>query len=118
MKIIAFHVPGKPKPQKRPIVMKRGWTIDPPESKKAKKIIGQYAMIAMADQATILEGPAAVTLTFYGAHPLSDIDNLSKLVLDALKGICWRDDRQVKELHVFNKSNVGQGTYIRIEGER
>jgi Holliday junction resolvase RusA-like endonuclease len=60
------------------------------------------------------EAPIALTLTFYFPRPKShfnkkglrpdapdmktstpDLDNLEKAVKDALKGICWKDDRQV-----------------------
>ena len=30
-----------------------------------------------------------------------DVDNVAKLVLDALNGVAWADDAQVNELHVY-----------------
>jgi Holliday junction resolvase RusA-like endonuclease len=36
-----------------------------------------------------------------GADDLGDIDNRIKPVLDVLKGRAYADDRQVKQLHVY-----------------
>lgn len=47
-----------------------------------------------------LTGPLRVTLTFLEGtgHKAQDVDNLAKLVLDALNRIAWEDDRQVEAL--------------------
>ncbi len=39
--------------------------------------------------------PIAVFSSFYGPHPAADTDNLNKLLMDALTGIFWENDRQV-----------------------
>jgi Holliday junction resolvase RusA-like endonuclease len=36
-----------------------------------------------------------VNVTFYGARPNADIDNLLKSVLDAIQGVLIVDDKQV-----------------------
>lgn len=41
-------------------------------------------------------GPVAITIDFHGARASCDGDNLSKEVLDALNGIAYEDDRQVR----------------------
>jgi Holliday junction resolvase RusA-like endonuclease len=38
-----------------------------------------------------------VTLRAYGARKNADMDNVLKGVLDACKGICWNDDKQVDD---------------------
>lgn len=38
-----------------------------------------------------------------------DIDNIPKVVFDALNGIAWEDDTQVEELHVYRMSPVAEG---------
>ena len=42
--------------------------------------------------------PVEVRLKFYNARKTSDIDNLSKSILDILQGIVYEDDRQVTKL--------------------
>ena len=46
-----------------------------------------------------------------------DVDNTAKLVLDALNGTAWHDDKQVTELHVkrARKGARGQRASIDIE---
>jgi Holliday junction resolvase RusA-like endonuclease len=102
--IVKFEVPGKPVPQQRPRVMRGGWAFDPAKCVKAKKAV---RMIALA-HANKMRWKASnsrfgVTLMFFGAHPLSDVDNLAKLILDALKGIFWIDDRQIDEIHAHKE---------------
>lgn len=43
----------------------------------------------------------AVSIEAYRPRRVGDADNLLKLTLDAMNGIVWEDDRQVKELHVY-----------------
>lgn len=46
-----------------------------------------------------------------------DVDNIAKLVLDALNGVAWVDDTQVTELHVAKhdrKRRDGDATKVRI----
>jgi len=40
---------------------------------------------------------------YFGSERRFDIDNVCKVVLDALNGIVWVDDNLVDELHVFRK---------------
>lgn len=74
----------------------------------------------MAAGAKILDGPVSLTLTAYMRIPKAaskqrraamlagaerptkkpDGDNLAKLTMDALNGVCWRDDVQVVDLTV------------------
>jgi Holliday junction resolvase RusA-like endonuclease len=57
----------------------------------------------------ILKGALFVTVTLYhGTRRRQDIDNYSKVLLDALTGTVWEDDSQVEELMVrrsYDKQN-------------
>ena len=117
---ISFEIPGRPVPQERPIHLRSGWAYDPPKSKAAKRIIRGYAIKAASDH-FMLNKPSdrsfIVHLDFMGPHWGADIDNLTKLVLDAVKGIFWRDDHQVIEIHA-RKMRCPKGqekTIVRIE---
>ena len=114
---LSFVIPGKPLPQKRPIVRRAGWTIDPPESVKEKRRIATIALMEMAKQRwAMTDQPVKVSLTFHGANKLCDIDNLVKLCLDAVKGVVWKDDRQVQQLFAIKRDStkVSARTCFRI----
>lgn len=63
-----------------------------------EEMIGQWE----GDRRGPLAGPVSLTVHFWGAHGSSDIDNLLKGVMDALEGIIYLNDRQVKfvEVHI------------------
>lgn len=48
-----------------------------------------------------LRGPVEIEVTlFHGDKCARDIDNYSKILLDALTGIVWDDDKQVEKMAV------------------
>ena len=99
---LCFEVPGRPVPQERPYFA-QGRAFDRPQSHAKKMEIGLLAKLAMKRSSWHYpsEMPISVTLRFSGAHGGADIDNLMKLVCDALTGIVYRDDRQIVEAHIY-----------------
>src|SRR4051812_13122922 len=66
------------------------------------------AAIAMCSRAGYFEGEVRVSANVYRARKCGDLDNRLKAVLDALTGVCWKDDDQVVEIHAYrhdDKSN-------------
>jgi len=62
------------------------------------------------------EGLLDVTMVFRAQRWPGDLDNLVKAVLDALNGIAWRDDRQIRELHAALETGVlVEGVDVRID---
>ena len=45
----------------------------------------------------------------------ADADNYAKLVMDALNGIAWVDDRQVTHLSVHITPTLGSGPYTNVQ---
>lgn len=45
--------------------------------------------------------PVAVTIRWFRARKAGDLDNRLKIVLDALNGIAYADDKQIVELHAY-----------------
>lgn len=99
---------------------------DPPENRAAKRLIQQYARLAMGGDDWPVAGPMAVYIVVNVKRPKSvkrdapvtrpDIDNYAKLVLDALNGFVWNDDSQVTELHAEKLYALAEpGTSVRVE---
>jgi Holliday junction resolvase RusA-like endonuclease len=132
---ITFTVLGVPVAQPRPKVVTvrgRGMAISNPRKhpvvafKEAVKLEAQQAY-----KGAPLEGPVALTVTFFMPRPKSmiwktkpmesqwhiakpDSDNLVKAVKDALSGLLWKDDSQVCGLIVHKLITCG-GKKPRVE---
>ena len=112
--MITFTIPGSPIPLDRARHGK-GKVYDTPRNKSAKRTIGKSGMAAMVGRKPI-QGPVRIRVAFLFEWPKSytqkrrkacygnmkdtkpDIDNLAKMVMDALNGIAYDDDSQVCEI--------------------
>lgn len=98
-----FTIPGQPLPKERPQFGKgrtftRKATRDE-ETRVASFFTAQYEDGHMIDKP--LTGALKVVANFYRKNGVeADVDNLWKLVGDALNGVAWADDRQIKKLRV------------------
>lgn len=68
------------------------------EAKRYKEVV---AMLARVDGAKLLTGPVAVTVAIYRARKAGDLDNFLKILIDALQGICYRNDSQIVEINAM-----------------
>ncbi len=50
---------------------------------------------------TLLTGAVGLELNFYRPQRRGDLDNRLKVLVDALQGILYSDDKQVSELHAY-----------------
>lgn len=111
---------GTPRPQGRPRAARMGRFVRVYEDKKdAINKNNIAAQIVAQDPEYHDDKPVTVTMvcrfprpkSHYGAKGVKpsapfyhtqkpDAENLAKAVLDALTGICWKDDSQVVDLHV------------------
>ena len=107
---IVAVVDMRPVPKGRPRVY-HGRAITPGPTVRAEAMVRTQVMAQMCARGmTAIEGPVELSLSFEYAYPKSwaawrrvpalhvsppDLDNLVKLVQDALNGICWHDDREV-----------------------
>lgn len=130
---------GDPKAQGRPRAVSRGKFTSVYESKKDKKNKQTLAVIAQQKSPTeLLTCPLRVDIYFYFRRPKShygtgknskvlknsaptyytkkpDRDNLDKMVLDALNGVFWLDDRQVCQGWLQKKYSERPSTEIYIK---
>lgn len=113
MGALTFTVPGKPVAWQRARRNGRVYYTAPEVTEAKRKIV----LAAKAAGAVPLEGPVLVDLIFDyntekthvavrsadsdGKDTRPDLDNLVKLVMDALNGVAWRDDGQVSEIDAW-----------------
>jgi Holliday junction resolvase RusA-like endonuclease len=119
--MIRLVIPGEAVPQLRPRFARLENSVrayDPSKCKNYKAYIRYFADEVKPKK--LIEGAVLVTIKIYRLTPQSwgktkkalamagalrpitkpDVDNLAKGIKDALKGIIWRDDSQVVDLHV------------------
>lgn len=101
---IKFTVTTEPVPFKRALSNSKRRFNDPRYS-DFKNYVGLHARVAMGGRAPF-DGAIKISVvvsTKYKPTSLKagDIDNHLKAVLDALNGICFTDDRQIVEGHVY-----------------
>lgn len=126
---IEIEVPGEAVPQARPRVTRRG-TYDPPRCKAYKQKVALIAKTEMRGRPP-MSGPVQMFVNVYHGIPKSwsrnkkidaiadviypttkpDIDNILKGIMDALKGIVWKDDAQVVIIEAMKE----YGEFSRVE---
>lgn len=111
-----FHlvVPGPPVPLPRPR-FGQGRVYEPQRVVNAKRVIGAEWLRLYRGQ--FLQGPVCLTVTFAQRRQATarpDVDNLAKLVLDALSGIAFADDAHVVELTARKRRADTPQTIIEI----
>ena len=126
---IAFTIPGRVGGKGRPRVSMRGRypvVHSDPKTVNAEAMVRDFANRAMNGRPT-LDGPVDLQIIILQEPPQSwsrrrreqtkwitgrpDLDNVAKLIGDALNGIVWRDDAQVASLRI-------QRCYVMSVGER
>ena len=94
MRCYELTVPGVPEIKSRPRVTKHG-TFTPKKTIDAEKRIAAV-FASLYPDATLITGPVEMIVDFWMPdYELKDVDNLAKLVMDALNQIAYQDDSQV-----------------------
>jgi Holliday junction resolvase RusA-like endonuclease len=105
--MIKFNLPVMPVAQGRPRFTRRGIAYTPAKTRKAKEEIRALVKAAYKGEPLtcalnvelVFNFPKSKNLikryghTYHTKKP--DLDNLTKLVLDALNGVLWVDDAQI-----------------------
>lgn len=92
--MIKFTIPGHPVPAVR--MTQRGKWV----KKRAQKYLRYKDMVAWAAKVVGVkptDKPVAILIDVYVNGRPGDWDNYGKVICDALNGIAWKDDRQVKD---------------------
>lgn len=99
----AFHllIPGPPVGKGRPR-FGRGRTYTPAKTRDAERMIRLLALASGAREFRYAAGDSrlSVTVVFACDTTRGDVDNLGKLLLDALNDVLWADDRVIDALQL------------------
>jgi len=97
---IAIIVPGDPIPKQSFRIGYRGRHFQPARIRAAQDAVAWCAREAMAGDLPLV-GPVAISATFARkSRRPCDIDNMFKLVADALQGIVYKNDAQIMHLEL------------------
>lgn len=130
---VSFKIPGRVGGKGRPrftVVDGQPRAFTPAKTRSTEAMVRDFAEQAMggspllegAVQVSIqvnLERPKSWTRKKIDANPFPtgkpDLDNVVKLIGDALNGVVWRDDSQISELYVSrNFTSGGESTEVCI----
>lgn len=114
MACVSFDVFGKVRGKGRPRFTRGGRPYTPKATRDYERAIREAFENAHGRPPEPFSGPIAVCIMTYRQLPNSapksviseqdthkpDIDNVAKIVLDALNGVAWKDDAQVVSLTV------------------
>ena len=114
MACVSFDVFGKVRGKGRPRFTRGGRPYTPKATRDYERAIREAFENANGRPPEPFSGPIAVCIMTYRQLPNSapksviseqdthkpDIDNVAKIVLDALNGVAWKDDAQVVSLTV------------------
>ena len=67
-------------------------------SAKARAYKEDVRWVARDAGAQVLEGPLVVSVDVYRPRKIGDLDNVLKVLLDSMRGICFEDDKQIVEI--------------------
>lgn len=120
---VTFVIPGQPVAWQRPD-SKGMQRYDTPRNRAHKKIIGYYAREVMKG-ADLMTGPLRLRVDFFlktpkcrqdrSAHYVKpDLDNLTKIVKDAMNGIVWKDDAQVYSIEATKHYSDTPGCFVQV----
>lgn len=124
--MVRFTVEGKVLGKPRPRVNRNGMVWTPSKFKEYERKIAKAYVESGGDK---LEGPVSVKVRTFRALPKSrpkkldseedifkpDADNILKMVLDALNGVAFEDDRQVIRIICSKMPRERRGEYLEVE---
>jgi len=131
----AFSIPGKPTPKARARTTKAGVTFTPKPTQLAEGKVLECYLAAYPD-APPYEGAVELSVMVYFSIPPSwskkkaaaakdaphvsrpDLDNIIKMVTDALNGVAFKDDSQISYITAMKNYGTKEGVVVRlVEGD-
>lgn len=115
--IISFEVPGEPVSWKRAVPIGRGRVAQDPAFIKHKSKVRRHAHVEMKGRAPVdvdVDVTAAFHFEEHARYAKADLDRHVNLVLDALEGEVYDNDRRVRSVHAWKEAGAGSSTVITV----
>lgn len=120
--VLTCVIPGRPIPKGRPRAVVRGGRIavyTPPATRKAEAIVRDAVRRHLPEGWDVDVDGAWIVLCRFCLLPQhrADLDNLVKLVADALTGVVWANDDQIVALYLLRidvPQPSDEGTWLRL----
>ena len=133
--IYEFEVPGKITGKGRPRVnTTTAIAYTPAKTKEYEELVKQYFIIKYR-RINPLEGRIKINITAYFLVPKNtskkqeenmlnnaisptkkpDIDNIAKIILDALNKLAFKDDNQITKLEIEKKYGTEEKIFVKVE---
>ena len=111
---VSYTVPGKPQTWQRSWDVGRKRPTERADAVKAAKYVHQlHAIVAKRNRPWPLDGAFAIdVIGYYGSAATGDCDRLGSLAMDAMEGILYKTDRQVRDVR---SRVVADGSHPRVE---
>lgn len=112
---IRFFVPGRPVPKQRHRTVK-GRKYTPPETVAYARLVRLIANTAWPKPWPLDRRYGVEVVVTPADGRVGDGDNYQKAATDPLKGLAWKDDRQVKrwECEVLDPDSERPGMHVRV----
>ena len=134
MSELIFSIPGVPAAKGRPRMTRAGHVYTPAKTATAENLVSIYADQAM-EGAELMVGPVAISILAKFVVPPSysakrralcisgqllpekkpDLDNIIKLITDAMNGIVYQDDKQVVGIRALKVYAAHPETEVTVE---
>lgn len=114
--MIYFEIPGKAEGKGRPRFMRNGHTYTPEKTRNYEELVRLMYREKCKEEPTADAVKVSILVWVVPAKSLSkkkkdeetalppmkkpDVDNIAKIILDALNGVAWLDDKQVCHLDI------------------
>jgi len=112
--ITTFVIPGRPKPKGRPRFTRTGHAYTPDSTRKAEQNVIDLFELACPLWEPTLEDVRLTVHAHFQYGRVADLDNIAKLVSDALNKYAWVDDKQVRKLEVEGFEHAGDDARVEV----
>lgn len=111
---LSLRIEGKPQPKGRPRFSRSGHAYTPAATRQWEGYLREFYSLYCKEP---LEGDLEVSLSFYTTSR-ADLDNITKAFLDAGNTIIFKDDSQVKKLHLEKIKSKEEYTIMTVRSVR